>query len=262
MVEFPPGAWEKRDDGSGVSSFASRSAFRCANTSAELSAPNSNVLWPPTGPRVGTALTGPLPPSSMELVPPGAWGKRGSASGVSTTVERCAFCCAHISAESSPPKTTVAAPPTGPRAWMTSPSALASNARDTVSAPPTGPRTEAGTFSTAPPKHTVEWPPGAWGKRAAGFGVSISAIRRLSSSANMRLESSLPRVTVSTPPMGPRVAGFTSCSSSTMSLSTMLVAPPTGPLTMCGSRSPLSPKQMCEVPPGACGKRAAASGEP
>mmetsp|Transcript_49274 Transcript_49274/g.143430 ORF Transcript_49274/g.143430 Transcript_49274/m.143430 type:complete len:263 (-) Transcript_49274:62-850(-) len=260
MVELPPGAWEKRDDGSGVSSFASRWAWRWANNCAELSAPNSIVLCPPTGPRVGTALTAPPPPSSMQLVPPGAWGKRCKASGVSTTAERCASCCAHMSAEQWPPRTTVAAPPIGPRGWTMSTGASASNVRERVSTPPTGPLTKAGASSTVPPKHTVERPPGACGKRDAGSGVSIPAIRRLSSSANMRLESSLPKVTVSSPPTGPRVHGRASCSSAPRSPSTMVVAPPTGPLTACGSHSPLSPRHRCDMPPGACGKRAAASG--
>mmetsp|Transcript_70822 Transcript_70822/g.195638 ORF Transcript_70822/g.195638 Transcript_70822/m.195638 type:complete len:243 (+) Transcript_70822:1268-1996(+) len=120
---LPPGACVKRGAASGVSMGAPRSSSRWLKTSRESSLPRTMVVAPPTAPLSAATAAWPSAPCATKCparlmvdVPPGACRKRGAAAGVATAAPRCSSRSRKRSlcASSSLPRTTLAAPPTGP----------------------------------------------------------------------------------------------------------------------------------------------------
>mmetsp|Transcript_28880 Transcript_28880/g.85931 ORF Transcript_28880/g.85931 Transcript_28880/m.85931 type:complete len:200 (-) Transcript_28880:1432-2031(-) len=88
MEEKPPGACWKRGAASGVSRQVLRSSWCVRRLAVESSLPSRMEVGPPTGPlRPGAAPA----TSGADSLPPGACGKRGAASGVSTVAPRCSW---------------------------------------------------------------------------------------------------------------------------------------------------------------------------
>mmetsp|Transcript_85408 Transcript_85408/g.217695 ORF Transcript_85408/g.217695 Transcript_85408/m.217695 type:complete len:206 (-) Transcript_85408:612-1229(-) len=116
MVEVPPGTWAKRGAAAGVSVAWPRCSSYGRKDSEASPPPKTMLATPPTG-RGDAAATGAsaAPPRTIVEVPPGAWGKRGAASGVSMPAERCWWNSAKTAPESSLPNTRLEAPPTAPR---------------------------------------------------------------------------------------------------------------------------------------------------
>mmetsp|Transcript_39438 Transcript_39438/g.91480 ORF Transcript_39438/g.91480 Transcript_39438/m.91480 type:complete len:268 (+) Transcript_39438:1796-2599(+) len=173
---------------------------------------------PPTGPLVATAPSpgsqgeGPLPkqmevapPTSLPLtatsgtdvpeadsvlprarddLPPGAWVKRGAASGVSKLPWRIF--------------------------WYSSKKQLVSLPSMRVAAPPTGCLEVAsllgGVRVLVQPAPSEDSPPGGCWKRAAAQGVAATGLPFSFSSAKISAELSLPRTMLAAPPTGPRRA--------------------------------------------------------
>mmetsp|Transcript_70822 Transcript_70822/g.195637 ORF Transcript_70822/g.195637 Transcript_70822/m.195637 type:complete len:295 (+) Transcript_70822:2027-2911(+) len=186
--EVPPGACENRGAAPGVSRLAPRDSWYWPRMTLESSLPSTTLEAPPTGGLAqATSPTGTAeatsPPKPMEELPPGACWKRGAAAGVSTATWRSSLYCAKITAESSLPRTTVAAPPTGPLP----PAPLPTGASE-VSAP----------------KQTEDKPPGACGNLGVAPGVSTTASRASLRWLKTSCASSLPRMTVDAPPAGTR----------------------------------------------------------
>mmetsp|Transcript_136241 Transcript_136241/g.423371 ORF Transcript_136241/g.423371 Transcript_136241/m.423371 type:complete len:200 (+) Transcript_136241:952-1551(+) len=149
MEASPPGACWNRGAGAGVSAPSTCSAFRKRlSASSDPSVPKMMVASPPTGPRTAGATGRLPPPREMDEVPPGAWWKRGAASGVSRAAPRSSWRNRKAAAESSLPSRTEDAPPTGPRA-----------------------------LGTPPASQDDSLPPGAWENRGVASGVSTGAPR-------------------------------------------------------------------------------------
>mmetsp|Transcript_137353 Transcript_137353/g.342536 ORF Transcript_137353/g.342536 Transcript_137353/m.342536 type:complete len:382 (-) Transcript_137353:804-1949(-) len=242
--EEPPGACGKRGAASGVSMPASLRCWASENVALESSLPKTTVVWPPTGGPVAAASLmvargARLVLKSIVACPPGACGNRAKASGVSTSASRSRWRSLKTSEGSSPPRTMVAGPPTGPFTGAT----------------PSG---------ASPPKVMDEEPPVGWGKRDRASGVSTGASLVFCLSWYMAAASSPPSTTEVAPPTGPRTAGTETSPPPSPPRHVVIVdAPPTGPRgdAATDTTEPSAPpRQTVDEPPGACGKRAVASG--
>mmetsp|Transcript_18024 Transcript_18024/g.35355 ORF Transcript_18024/g.35355 Transcript_18024/m.35355 type:complete len:227 (-) Transcript_18024:897-1577(-) len=222
MEEVPPGACETRGCDAGVSTHTSRCCCRWFKICWKSSQPRMSVAAPPGAPRgtTGTISFGlaDISKQTVEL-PPGACWCRGAAAGVSTARDLWACLSRKSAWESSPPRTIVAGPPTGPRSamdcWSEPCARTPSVARQIVVSPPTGPLIAGTSLACMSDGSNImaALPPGACENRGTADGVSTGASRSSCNCLNTSLLSSLPSMMCPGPPTGPRVASTTTLSS-------------------------------------------------